>query len=70
MREVHQQLAASGGFWLRWWLCEHVAGEPRVADPDEIADARWVSIEEARQLEPHWAIDIELMLRIERELGG
>jgi HAD superfamily hydrolase (TIGR01509 family) len=69
VRRLHEEASTSGAFWLRWWLCEHVAGEPRVAAPDEIADTRWVRIEDVQRLQPHFAIDVELMLRIERELG-
>jgi HAD superfamily hydrolase (TIGR01549 family) len=70
VRSLHEQPSASGAYWLRWWLCEHVAGEPQVAAPDEIADARWVRAEDAQHLQPHFAIDIELMLRVERELAA
>jgi mutator protein MutT len=69
VRSLHEQTSASGAYWLRWWLCEHVAGEPRVAAPDEIASVRWVRAEDVQHLRPHFAIDIELMLRIERELA-
>jgi 8-oxo-dGTP pyrophosphatase MutT (NUDIX family) len=69
VRSLHEQTSACGAYWLRWWLCEHVAGEPHVAAPDEVADARWVRVEDARRLQPHFAIDIEVMLRVEQELA-
>jgi len=65
LREVHAERSASGHYMLYWWLCEHVDGQPRVADPTEVADVVWVSTTEAKALHPHFEVDIELMLRLD-----
>jgi 8-oxo-dGTP diphosphatase len=69
LREVHVGLAASGRFVLHWWLCEHVAGEPHCAAPEEVAAVAWVSTAEASQRAPHFPVDIDLMRRLDLELG-
>jgi 8-oxo-dGTP pyrophosphatase MutT (NUDIX family) len=70
LRKLHVQVSASGAYMLHWWLCEHVSGEPSVMQPDEVADVCWVDIAGARRLLPHFQVDIDLMLRLERELGA
>jgi 8-oxo-dGTP pyrophosphatase MutT (NUDIX family) len=70
LREVHVGLAASGRFILHWWLCEHLAGEPHCAAPEEVAAVAWVSATEASQRAPHFPVDIDLMHRLDLELGS
>jgi 8-oxo-dGTP diphosphatase len=43
---------------LHWWLAEWVSGDLR-PDPREVADARWVDVEEVLRLERTFEVDRE-----------
>jgi 8-oxo-dGTP pyrophosphatase MutT (NUDIX family) len=68
VREVHEGPAASGRFVLHWWLCEHVAGAPGIAAPDEVAEVVWVRADDVHALGPHFEVDVALMRRLDAEL--
>jgi 8-oxo-dGTP diphosphatase len=67
LRKIHEAPAASGRFLLHWWLCELVAGEPRVAAADEVDDVAWVRTAEVHTLGLHFTVDVELMARLDIE---
>lgn len=49
-----------GRYDLDWWLADIIAGEPRPAE-SEIAEVRWVTPEEIRQLTPTFADDVRFI---------
>ena len=65
IRELHVAVSASGHFLLHWWLCEHLAGEPGVAAPDEVAEVVWVRACEVHELGPHFEVDVALMRELD-----
>ncbi len=50
VRKVWECTAASGTHKLHWWLAVWVSGELRL-DPREVADARWLGVDEVLGLE-------------------
>lgn len=57
-----------GGFLLHWWTAEADQG-PLVLDPDEVSEARWVTVEEFLALEPTFAGDRDFFVRVFPRLG-
>ncbi len=58
VRKVWECPTDDGDFTLHWWLVEVGTGDVRL-DPNEIADARWVTAEEFLELHPTFAGDRE-----------
>jgi 8-oxo-dGTP diphosphatase len=58
VRKVWECTAASGSHKLHWGLAEWVSGDLR-PDPREVADARWVDVEEVLRLERTFEVDRE-----------
>jgi 8-oxo-dGTP diphosphatase len=58
VRKVWECTAASGSHKLHWWLAEWVSGDLR-PDPREVADARWLDVEEVLRLERTFEDDRE-----------
>ncbi len=58
VRKVWECIAASGTHKLNWWLAEWVSGDLR-PDPREVADARWLDVEEVLRLERTFEVDRE-----------
>lgn len=54
--KVWESASADGRFVLHWWTAEITGGELTL-DPREVSEARWVTVEEYRQLEPTFAGD-------------
>jgi 8-oxo-dGTP diphosphatase len=58
VRKVWECTAASGSHKLHWWLAEWLSGDLR-PDPREVADARWLDVEEVLRLERTFEVDRE-----------
>ena len=67
LREVWTCPTHDGGFLLHWWLAEITGGE-LAPDPDEVAEWRWLSLEEMRELEPRFDADLEFFERVAPDL--
>lgn len=63
VRKVWECTAASGTHKLHWWLAEWVSGDLR-PDPREVADARWLDVEEVLRLERTFEVDREFFKRV------
>jgi mutator protein MutT len=63
LRKVWECPADGADFWLNWWLAEVVGGE-QVIDRDELADARWLTLDEIRALPDTFAGDREFFERV------
>src|ERR1700732_1240163 len=50
VRKVWENPAASGSHKLHWWLAEWVSGDFKL-DPREVADARWLGVDEVLRIE-------------------
>jgi 8-oxo-dGTP diphosphatase len=50
VRKVWENTAASGSHRLHWWLADWVSGDLKL-DPREVADARWLGVDEVLKLE-------------------
>jgi 8-oxo-dGTP pyrophosphatase MutT (NUDIX family) len=55
-------------FVLHWWSADVASGELRL-DPDEVADARWVTTDEFLALEPTFAGDRHFFISVLPTLG-
>lgn len=58
VRKVWECLSDDSNFLLHWWLVEIASGEINI-DPDEVSEARWVTIEEYFSLENTFRNDQE-----------
>jgi 8-oxo-dGTP diphosphatase len=58
LRKVWQCVSTSGAYMLHWWLARYEAGDLSL-NPREVSDARWVSLDGIRELEPRFAADEE-----------
>ena len=68
LRKVWECPADGADFVLHWWLAEP-QGERLEPDLEEIADARWLTLEEIRALPRSFAGDREFFERIFPSLG-
>jgi 8-oxo-dGTP pyrophosphatase MutT (NUDIX family) len=68
LRKVWECPADGADFTLHWWLAEPL-GTELSPDPDEIADARWLTLEEIRALPRTFAGDREFFERVLPGLG-
>ena len=62
-RKVWENIAASGSHKLHWWLAEWVSGDFKL-DPREVADARWLGVDEVLRLERTFERDREFFKRV------
>lgn len=71
MAKVWECLTDDGDFVLHWWTAEVATRELR-PDPDEVAEARWVTPEQFLALEPTFAGDREFFTHVlpKLESGG
>lgn len=63
VRKVWENIAASGSHKLHWWLAEWVSGNLKL-DPREVADARWLGVDEVLRLERTFEGDREFFKRV------
>jgi NADH pyrophosphatase NudC (nudix superfamily) len=63
VRKVWENTAASGSHKLYWWLAEWVSGDFKL-DAREVADARWLGVDEVLRLERTFAGDREFFKRV------
>jgi NADH pyrophosphatase NudC (nudix superfamily) len=63
LRKVWECPADGADFVLHWWLAEALGAELQ-PDPGEIADARWLTPEEIRELPRTFAGDREFFERV------
>lgn len=63
VRKVWENIAASGSHKLHWWLAEWVSGDLKL-DPREVADARWLGVDEVRRLERTFEGDRDFFKRV------
>lgn len=56
LRKVWENVSASGGHTLHWWLAAYVGGELTL-DQREVSDACWVTVDEISSLENTFAED-------------
>jgi 8-oxo-dGTP diphosphatase len=62
VRKVWENISASGSHKLHWWLAEWVSGDFKL-DPREVADARWLGVDEVLRLERTFESDREFFKR-------
>ena len=58
-----------GEFLLHWWTATVSSPELRL-DPDEVADARWVTPQQFLELEPTFEGDREFFIRVWPTISG
>jgi 8-oxo-dGTP pyrophosphatase MutT (NUDIX family) len=58
VRKVWENTAASGSHRLHWWLAEWVSGDLKL-EPREVANARWLAVDEVLRLEKTFEGDRE-----------
>ena len=63
LRKVWECLTDDGRYTLHWWTVE-VLGGHLLLDPGEVAEARWLTVEEIHALEPTFEGDLEFFDRI------
>ena len=63
LRKIWECPADGADFWLHWWLAEPLAAELQ-PDRDEIADARWLTPGEIRELPLTFAGDREFFASV------
>ena len=61
--EVWECPTDDGDFILHWWTAEAGPGD-LLLNPDEVADARWVTTEEFLELDPTFAGDRDFFIRV------
>ena len=61
--KVWECLTDDGDFILEWWVAEVGPGE-LLLDPDEVADARWVTTQEFLELHPTFAGDRDFFINV------
>jgi 8-oxo-dGTP pyrophosphatase MutT (NUDIX family) len=63
LTKVWECSSDDGAFRLHWWTAMVGSGEGRL-DPSEVAETRWVTVNEFMELRPTFAGDREFFLRV------
>lgn len=63
LKKVWECLTDDGAFRLHWWTATAGPGEGRL-DPGEVAEARWVTVDELMDLRPTFAGDRKFFVRV------